>query len=187
MATPNVPFGGTNWQSLGAGGLWGGATNTVVGGGGGGFTGAGVLSGDMTSARSSLDWARIGSPGRTPEAEYPDGYLGASAGNGQYRDRLLQKIGSLNRRSYQRGVHKGERIDPGDYVWPTEWRPDRGIKAQKAGHNLRLAAGTVEPRLIRSGTSYMGPYDRSWGPPVERETPATNRRAQLGWLAPSWT
>lgn len=71
---------------------------------------------------------------RTPEAEYPDGYLGTI--NSRRNDRLLDALkGRVNERSYQRGVHKGERIDPSDYFWPKEFGPENGLKAEAAGHH----------------------------------------------------
>src|SRR5688500_16168090 len=49
---------------------------------------------------------------RTPDAQYPDGYLGTIPS--RRGDRILDTLKSRqNQRSYQRGVHKGERIDPG--------------------------------------------------------------------------
>ena len=36
----------------------------------------------------------------------------------------------VNQRSYQRGVHLGERIDPGDYLWPEGVSPLDGIERQ---------------------------------------------------------
>lgn len=169
--------GGQNWQALGAGGLYG--TNTVYGSMGGG----------LAQARDQLDYARMGSPGRTPEAEYPDGYLGSA--NGRQQDKLLKKIGDLNRRAYSRGVHKGERIDPGDYVWPSEWTPERGLAAQAVGSRQMLASvGGPEPRL----THQMQQHNAA-PPPVQGSRPQAgpveyrNPRAQseLGWLLPNWS
>ena len=93
-----------NIQSLGAGGMYG--TNTVYGGGG------------VPVARSELDFLRLG-VGRAPQAEYPDGYLGTirsrrddrgrpSSTSDNVLDSLKTRIGQ---RGYQRGVHRGERID----------------------------------------------------------------------------
>lgn len=123
----------SNWQSSGAGGLYG--YNN-----GGGNSGSVIV-----SARDPLDFARLGSPGRTPEAEYPDGYLGST--NSRRSDKLLDKIGSLNQRSYTRGVHRGERIPPSDYQWTSDWNPQHGIKAQMRGMRQALAADGPEPTL----------------------------------------
>jgi hypothetical protein len=127
MATNN------NWYAPGAGGFYG--TGTSYGGGAGGIT---------TSSRDVLDYLRRGSPGRTPEAEYPDGYL--STTNSRNQDKLVQAVKGLNSRSYTRGVHKGERIDPSDYAWPVEWNPQTSVKAEARGMRTSLAyTGNVEP------------------------------------------
>jgi len=107
-----------NTQNLGGGGLAG--TYTNYGGGG------------VPVARSDMDFLRMG-VGRAPQAEYPDGYLGTirsrrdDRGNGT--DTVLDSLkGRQNQRGYQRGVHKGERIDPGQYMWPSALKPDRRLK-----------------------------------------------------------
>lgn len=108
-----------NWQYLGASGYIGAYTTT----GGGGTP---------IVPRSSMDFLRLG-VGRTPSAEYPDGYLGTirsrrdDRGNGT--DTVLDSLKARqNQRGYQRGVHKGERIDPGEYMWPSSLKPDRRLK-----------------------------------------------------------
>lgn len=118
-----MPSPHQNIQSLGAGGLYG--TNTVYGGGG------------IPVARSELDFLRMG-VGREPQAEYPNGYLGTirtrrddrgrpNSASETVLDSLKVRIGQ---KSYQRGVHRGERIDPQDYYYPGALKPDRGIKRQ---------------------------------------------------------
>lgn len=129
--------GAQNWQALGVGNLYG--QNAVLEQSGAGFTGA----------RDGLDYARLGSPGRTPEAQYPDGYIGTRTGS-KVEDPVLDKIGKLNSRSYTRGVHRGERQDPGDYVWPSSWNPERGLQSQARGMRTGLASGPP-PRLVRGG------------------------------------
>jgi len=112
-----------NIQYLGAGGMYG--TNTTYGGGG------------VPVARSELDFLRIG-VGREPSAEYPDGYLGTIKSRREDRgkangasERALESVrGRVTQRSYQRGVHRGERVDPSDYYYPDELRNDRGILRQ---------------------------------------------------------
>lgn len=102
-----------NWQSLGANGLHG--YNNQGGQG-------------MPIARSDLDAVRIGT-GRVPSAEYPDGYLGTI--RSRRDDRLLDSIKSkVGQKAYQRGVHKGERIEPSMYFWTQEFNADSGIKRQ---------------------------------------------------------
>lgn len=109
----------SNWQYLAAG-----QPGAPVQGGGGGNP---ALSG----YRSIQDARRAAAPvgGRTPQAEYPDGYLGNV--NDRREDRLLTSIQSrLTQRNYQRGVHKGDAVDPRDYYWPDDVNPQAGIEAQ---------------------------------------------------------
>ena len=102
-----------NWQSLGGNGLYGynnqGGAGTPV-------------------ARDEMDASRIGI-GRVPSAEYPDGYLGTI--RSRRDDRLLDSIKSrVNQKAYQRGVHKGERIEPSMYFWPEGFDAMMGIQRQ---------------------------------------------------------
>ncbi len=103
-----------NIQSLGGNGLYGYNNQGGVGG---------------PSVRSNLDFLRIG-VGRVPSAEYPDGYLGTLVTR-RRDDRLLDSIkNNVNKKAYQRGVHKGERIEPSQYYWPQELQPTRGLSRQ---------------------------------------------------------
>ena len=102
-----------NWQSLGAGGLNGynnqGGAGTPI-------------------ARSDLDAIRMGT-GRVPSAEYPDGYLGTI--RSRRDDKLLDSVKNrVNQKAYQRGVHKGERIEPSSYFWAPEFGAEDGIRRQ---------------------------------------------------------
>lgn len=151
--------GNSQWSAQGAGGLYGTFTTT---GGGGSIT---------VSARDALDFARLGSPGKTPEAEYPDGFLGSVPS--RRSDRLTDKIGKMNRRSYTRGVHRGERIDPGDYLWTPDWNPETGIETQMSGMRQSLVADGPEPTLTRI---------RSVAVPTGNDA----RVGQLSSLLPSW-
>ena len=116
-----MPSSHQNWQYLGGNGFIGSYTTT--GGGGTPVTG-----------RSEMDFARMG-VGKTPAAEYPDGYLGTirsrrdDKGNGT--DTVLDSLKQRsNQRAYQRGVHKGERIDPGQYYWPKGLEPDQRLRVR---------------------------------------------------------
>ena len=112
-----------NIQNLGAGGMYG--TNTNYGGGG------------TPVARSELDSLRIG-VGRQPQAEYPDGYLGTirsrrddKGRRSSTSDRVLDSLKQRTaQRPYQRGVHKGERIDASSYYYPSGLSPERGLERQ---------------------------------------------------------
>lgn len=117
-----------NWQYLGASGYIGAYTTT----GGGGTP---------IVPRSGMDFARMG-VGRAPQAEYPDGYLGTIRSRRDDKgkpyaisDTVLDSLKNRqNQRAYQRGVHKGERIDAAQYMWPENLEPDRRVKKK----NYRL-------------------------------------------------
>jgi len=147
-----------NIQSLGAGGMYG--ANTAYGGGG------------VPVARSELDFLRLGT-GRAPQAEYPDGYLGTIRSRRDDRgrdssasDRLLNGLKvRVGQRSYQRGVHRGERIDVQDYYYPEGLDPMRGIARQMEGvrdgnvirvrRNVENAMFAPAPHLPNDGKANM--------------------------------
>jgi hypothetical protein len=95
-------------------------------GAGGGF-GTPADTGAITQGRDVLDNIRMHpNSSRNGAAEYPDGYLGTITG--QRQDRLNSGVvGRLSDRSYQRGIHKGTKMDPQQYFWPEEYSSDRGI------------------------------------------------------------
>jgi hypothetical protein len=89
--------------------------------------------------------------GRVPSAEYPDGYLGTI--NDRRQDRVLQGVQKrLTDRSYQRGVHKGDKIDAGDYMWPDAGgvNPQAGLVYQARGLKW-TQQGDVTERLAHGG------------------------------------
>lgn len=90
--------------------------------------------------RDSLDAMRSGRSDLT--TGYPDGYL--STIRSRREDAPLDQFEVRQaERGYQRGVHKGERIDPADYHWPAQLRLDAGIRRQ-----MRAAEkGEPEPRF----------------------------------------
>jgi hypothetical protein len=168
-----------NVQNLGASGLYG--TYTNYGGGG------------VPVARSELDYLRMG-VGREPSAEYPDGYLGtirsrrddrglANGTSDRVLDKMKQRVGQ---RSYQRGVHRGERIDPSDYYYPSGLDRDRGIKRQMAAarrgdlvpRNAPVSKLAPAPHLVNDGkanTKHNAPYE------------VNQRRVdQISRLKPGW-
>jgi hypothetical protein len=125
-----------NWQSLGGQGFYGynnqGGQGTPV-------------------ARGELDAIRIGT-GRVPSAEYPDGYLGTI--RSRRDDRLLDSIkNKIGQKSYQRGVHKGERIEPSMYYWSPEFNSQSGLSRQMTakhdavGQVFRVPRAAPETRL----------------------------------------
>ena len=124
-----------NWQSIGGNGFFG--YNNQGGAG-------------IPVARDTLDSLRIG-VGQVPSAEYPDGYLGTI--RSRRDDRLLDSIKSrVNQKAYQRGVHKGERIEPSMYFWPEGFDAMMGIarqmKSQPDGNVYRSPRFAPQTQLV---------------------------------------
>ncbi len=96
--------------------------------------GGGYGASQAISYRDSLDAARSGAfgGGRIGDATYPDGYLSDNGNIGSRRaGRLGQPVaGTINDRSYQRGVHKGTKMDPGQYYWPADFNLGTRIAAE---------------------------------------------------------
>lgn len=135
-------------------------------GGSGGFL--------LRGARDVLDARRMADTARVPSAEYPDGYLGTLGAGTRRQDRLLNSIGNRQtQRSYQRGVHKGERIDQQDYYWTEEFHPLVGIEAEARGERWTAPAPDLGPTLANCGKS-----------PSEAER--AHRREQLQRFRPAW-
>lgn len=126
--------------------------------------------------RSVLDARRM-MYNRTPQSEYPSGYLGTITS--RRGDRVLDSLKArVNQRSYQRGVHLGERVDPGDYLFPDDMGPLSGIERQ-ATTGLRnrpkleyfLPTPTVEGKLAPRGATSILTIDQ-------------HRASQLSMLRP---
>lgn len=115
----------------------------------------------------------------TPEATYPDGYLGTV--NTRRQDRLLDGLKQrTSNKPYTRGIHKGERRDPSDYMWPEEFNLFTGLQLEAMGvkyapPGLGLDIGE---RLVNGGKN-----PDAWRKP-DVEDP--DRAAQLRKLAPPW-
>lgn len=162
-----------NWQSIG----------------GQGFSGYNNMGGQGTPvARGDLDAIRIGT-GRVPSAEYPDGYLGTI--RSRRDDRLLDSIKSrVGQKSYQRGVHKGERIEPNAYYWSQDFNDQMGIKRQmKAKYDPEAGVYRIPrqapdirlvpaPHLVNDGKSNMR-SDQDVAMNVTRAN-------QMAYLKPVW-
>lgn len=122
---------------------------------------------------------------KTPEAEYPDGYLGTF--RSRRDDRLLDSLKNrVNQRSYQRGVHKGERIDQADYLWPAAWQPDRGLQMEAVG--IRQAPVAAVPDRQPPAGVAMYPRGAASLATLNR-TPRVidpTRVQQLRRLMPNW-
>ena len=164
-----------NWQSLGGNGLYGynnqGGAGTPV-------------------ARDEMDASRIG-VGRIPSAEYPDGYLGTI--RSRRDDRLLDSIKSrTNQKAYQRGVHKGERIEPSMYFWPEGLSDmsgiDRQMRAQQVVNNgvmtYNVARNAPQVQLLPA----LHLVNDGKANTVADEPAQINarRQAMLAYLRPAW-
>lgn len=126
-----------NWQQITAPGATFPGSPGVAGGG----YAHGIAFRDTLDAKRSM-------MGRTPEAEYPDGYLGTITNRQQ--DKLLGKIQErLNDRSYQRGVHVGSKIGRAQYYWNRDLAPDDGLRRQS--HFRRDGCTLSAPRFAPSG------------------------------------
>lgn len=162
-----MPVPHQNVQALGAHGLVG----TYTASGGTGFV----------VGRSELDSIRIGE-GRTPSSEYPDGYLGNI--RSRRDDRLLDSLKAReNQKPYQRGVHKGERIDPADYLWPSGLDPERGIRNQMRGVRT-VPAMELQPRPHLVNDAKAGPIEYNQADQYGEINPV--RASQLASLMPPW-
>lgn len=129
-----------NWQQTGFPGEIGSA-GKVQSGGGGYYS---IL--DMTRAAVN--------PARTPSAAWPDGYLGTI--NSRRSDRLLRNVQSrLTQRSYQRGVHVGERIDPVSYMWNDIIDPEAGIRAEAKGLKWTAQGDTAQNIINHMGKNHL--------------------------------
>ena len=107
---------------------------------------------------------------RTPEATYPDGYLGTIPS--RRGDRLMDGLKArTTNRPYTRGIHKGTRIDARDYFWPPEFNLWTGLECQMAGVKF------APPGLGEYLQDERYPTDRKVGP---RGVPVGNRYANGG-------
>jgi hypothetical protein len=144
--------------------------------------------------RDPLDAARSGMAGFIPSAQWPDGYLGTI--QSRREDRMLDSLkGQINQRSYQRGVHKGEKIDAADYFWPGELQPDRGLRAEAGGRVFppdprvwvprAKPLGTVAEQMTVSGATELPttPRGKLRPPPMTYDNPSA---PSLRTMLPSW-
>jgi len=168
-----------NVQSLGANGMYG--TYTNYGGGG------------VAVARSDLDFLRLG-VGREPSAEYPDGYLGTIRTRRDDRGRpnsvSEQVLDGLKvrqtQRGYQRGVHRGERIDPSDYYLPSGFAANRGIARQMAAAKRGKPASRFAPAFALAPAPHLvndGKANTRSSSLLEMNKV---RNTQLRGLSPQW-
>lgn len=133
--------------------------------------------------RSSKD-ALLSGYRSQPDTTYPDGYLGTMSAN-RRQDKILGSLSRMNARQYSRGVHKGERINPGDYVWPDEFNKYTGVQLQAQGKKFS-PPGAEPVRLTNDGK--VGP--RGLPTPSQNAEAEAQinpaRRAYFKNLAPAW-
>lgn len=165
-----------NWQSLGGNGFYG--YNNQGGQG-------------IPVARGDLDSIRIGT-GRVPSAEYPDGYLGTI--RSRRDDRLLDSIKNrIGQKAYQRGVHKGERIEPSAYFWAPDFNNEMGVKRQMKAKptNINGVMAYLVPRAAPDLRLVPAPHlvnDGKANTMSNQPTTMNMQRANaLAYLKPVWS
>lgn len=104
---------------------------------------------------SRLDKLRMGA-NQLPDAQYPDGYLGTVQNrySGKKDPQAILQT-RLNDRSYQRGVHKDVKMPSSAYLWPSDFDPQSGLRAEARG------------KLTPDGTIMVPKYTPP-GNPVEK-------------------
>lgn len=164
-----------NWQSLGGNGFHGYNNQGGVG---------------VPIARSDLDNIRMGT-GRVPSAEYPDGYLGTI--RSRRDDRLLDSIKNrVNQKSYQRGVHKGERVDASAYFWSPSFGSQTGIRRQEKAKYVNVNGGMqfviprAAPRLDLAPAPHLVNDGKANTTANEPATLDRNRADRMAYLKPVW-
>lgn len=117
------------------------------------------------------------------DSQYPDGYLGTMSSN-RRQDKILGTLSRMNARQYSRGVHKGERVNTGDYFWPDEFGKYTGLQYQAQGK--KFAPSGMEPvRLTNDGK--VGPRGIvSANEENDASQISPEQRARLKALAPRW-
>lgn len=164
-----------NWQSLGGNGF-------------NGYNNQGGFGGPV--ARGDLDAVRIG-VGRVPHAEYPDGYLGTI--RSRRDDRLLDSIKNrVNQKAYQRGVHKGERIDASQYFWTPDFSDQSGIQRQGKAKMVNMNGVNIyvlprsAPRIDLAPAPHLvndGKTNTTANSPVQFDV---QRASSISYLRPVW-
>jgi hypothetical protein len=88
----------------------------------------------------------------------------------------------MNARQYSRGVHKGERINPGDYLWPDEFNMFTGLVLESQGKKFS-PPGAEPVRLTNDGK--VGPKGIPTNQTMEAEI-NPERRSYFKNLMPAW-
>jgi hypothetical protein len=116
------------------------------------------------------------------DTTHPDGYLGTMSSN-RRQDKILGTMSRLNARQYNRGVHKGERVNPGDYVWPAEFNPLTGIMLESQGKKFS-PPGAEPVRLTNDGK--VGPRGIPTPDDEQAVSISPERRSYFKSLMPAW-
>lgn len=138
--------------------------------------------GPTPSFRNAKD-ARLAAWGGSPDTQYPDGYLGTMSSN-RRQDKILNAVARTNTRPYSRGVHKGERINAGDYIWPEEFNLQTGLLYQSQGMKF-APPGAAPVQLTNDGKAGPRGIPRGIGR-AQQEVIDMQRRSLLKTLAPPW-
>jgi hypothetical protein len=153
----------------------------------------------ITGARDIMDAKRMMQAGYVPTAEYPDGYLGTI--NSRREDRLLDNIANrATQKSYQRGVHKGERIDPADYYWTDQVNPSVGLQYEARGKKWTQKGSFIGSKLVDDGKNLGFPgvttperfataqmaYAHEMEPPFVAGVDEKRRQQQMRQYLPKW-
>ncbi len=137
--------------------------------------------GPAPNFRSSKDYLLSGY--RTGvETQFPDGYLGPMEGN-RRADKILGHIERMNLRQYSRGVHKGERINPTDYLWPNEFNKFTSLQLESKGEKF-APVGTYSPDLTNDGKMNGAEAIRRAQPGTEQTPINPERQSRLRHLMP---
>lgn len=99
--------------------------------------------------RDPLDAKRSGWWYRTPDAEYPSGYLST------FHTRRDSRLTGgppprINQKRYDRGVHFGVRVPPEEYFWNDDIHPMKGLELQAQGKKF-APLGELHTHLINDG------------------------------------
>ncbi|MFI6512931.1 hypothetical protein ACIBCT_35480 [Streptosporangium sp. NPDC050855] len=133
--------------------------------------------------RDVLDARRSGDDPRTPEAQYPDGYLGTVPS--RRSDRLLDRVKlKINSRPGPTGPHAGIRIDPGDYDWPRDFNMATSLEHQAQGKKW-APQGNPDEYLVNNGkTEVVGPLELR--KKEDKFAPSQYTADRLRAFMPSW-
>lgn len=127
-----------------------------------------VQPGWAPSVRDPLDHARMAFSKRTPDAQYPDGYLSAPPSR---RQRLYESSPTPSRLPSQRGLHKVDAVPVSDYFWPEEMDPFIALRYQASGKKF------VTPGVVRDSLDLD-----------DRESAASPEKiSSLRSMAPRWS